>query len=60
VCEVRVEIPFVPAAPWKGAVIGSEEDDAIEKMLHVALTSLSERSLAATSDTPIALFPICN
>jgi hypothetical protein len=60
VCEVLVEIPLDPTAPWKGAVIGSEVDDAIEKMAHVALTSLCERSLATITDTPIALFLICN
>jgi hypothetical protein len=60
VCEVRVEIPFDPAAPWKGAIIGSEVDDAVEKIAHVALTSLCERSLATTTDTPIALFLIHN
>jgi hypothetical protein len=59
-CEVRVEIPFDPTAPWKGAVVGSEIDDAIEKMAHVALTSLYERSLTSTADTLIMLFPIHN
>jgi hypothetical protein len=33
VCEVRVEIPFDPTVLWKGTVIGSEIDDAIEKMV---------------------------
>jgi hypothetical protein len=60
VCEVRVEIPFDPMAMWKGAIIGSEVDDAVKKMANVALSSLCQRSLTATSDTPIALFPICN
>jgi hypothetical protein len=46
--------------PWKGTAVGSEVDDAIEKMAHVALTSLCERSLAATTDTLLALFLICN
>jgi hypothetical protein len=55
VCEVRVEIPFDPTALWKGAVVGSEVDDTIEKMAHMALILLCERSLA---DTSIALFPI--
>jgi hypothetical protein len=55
-----VEIPFDPTAPWKGAIIGSEIDDTIEKMVHVALTSLYELSLTATTDTPITLFPIHN
>jgi hypothetical protein len=38
VCEVLVEIPFDPTAPWKGAVVGRDIDDTIEKMAHVALT----------------------
>jgi len=58
VCEVRVEIPFDPTAPWTGSVVGSEIDDAVEKMAHVALTALCEHSLAATAAMPIALFPI--
>jgi hypothetical protein len=55
-----VEIGFDPIVPWKGAIIGSKVDDAIEKMAHMALTSLCECSLAATTDTPIALFLIRN
>jgi hypothetical protein len=59
-CDVRVEIPFdpTPTVPWTGAIIGNELDDIIEKMAHMALTSLCERSLAATTDMMIALFPI--
>jgi hypothetical protein len=53
-----VEIPFDPTVPWTGAIIGNELDDIIEKMAHMALTSLCERSLAATTDMMIALFPI--
>jgi hypothetical protein len=60
VCVVRVEICFDPIAPWNGAVVGSEVDDIVEKMAHVALTSLYERSLTATTDTPIVLFHIRN
>jgi hypothetical protein len=60
VCEVRVEIPFHSMTSWKGAVVGSEVDDAVEKMAHVALASLCNHSLAASADTLIALFPICN
>jgi hypothetical protein len=60
VCEVGVEIPFVPMSPWTGSVIGSEIDHAVEKMAHVALTSLCECSLIATANMPIALFPIHN
>jgi hypothetical protein len=43
-------------APWTGAIIGSEIDDTVERMAHVALTSLCERSLIFTTDMPIALF----
>jgi hypothetical protein len=60
VCEVRVEIPFYPMVPWKGAIVGSEIDDADKKMAHVALTSLCESSLTATADMPITLFLIQN
>jgi hypothetical protein len=52
-----VEIPLNPMAPCRGAIIGHEVDDVIEKMAHVALTSLCERSLTTTTDMPIALFP---
>jgi hypothetical protein len=34
-----VEIPIDPMAPWTGAVVGSEVDDTVEKMAHVALTT---------------------
>jgi hypothetical protein len=33
-----VEIPLDPAAPWRGAIISNEVDNAIEKVAHVALT----------------------
>jgi hypothetical protein len=58
VYEARVEIPFDPTVPWKGTIIGSEIDAVVEKMAHATLTSLCERSLAATVDMLIALFPI--
>jgi hypothetical protein len=58
VCEVRVEIPFNPMVPSTGAIAGSEIDDAVEKMAHVVLTSLCDRSLAATIDMLIMLVPI--
>jgi hypothetical protein len=58
ICEVRVEIPFGPTAPWTRPIIGSEIDDTIEKMAHVALTSLCERILATTAAMSIALFSI--
>jgi hypothetical protein len=34
-CEIRVDIPISPMAPWTRAVIRSEVDDAIEKMAHM-------------------------
>jgi hypothetical protein len=45
-------------APWTRLIIGSEIEDAIEKMAHVALTSLCECILATTTTMPIALFSI--
>jgi hypothetical protein len=60
VCEVRVEIPFDPMVLSKGASVGREVDNTVEKMAHVALTPLCECSLTATGDTPIALFLIRN
>jgi hypothetical protein len=55
---VRVEIPFDPMEPWMEFVNGSEPDDANEKMAHITLTSLCERSFAATATMPIAFFLI--
>jgi hypothetical protein len=60
VCEVRVEIPLDPTVPWKGAIVGGELDNAIEKMVHAALMSLCESHLTATADMLISLFPIHN
>jgi hypothetical protein len=57
-CEVRVEVPIDPTVPWIGAIVGSEVDDAVKKMVHVALTALCEQHLTDTADTPITLFPI--
>jgi hypothetical protein len=57
-CEVSVTIPFDPARPWSGSVIGSEPDTGIEMMAHIALTSLCEDRLTATTTLPIALLPI--
>jgi hypothetical protein len=51
-------IPFDPAKPWSGSVIGSEPDTDIEMMAHIALTSLCEDRLTATSSLSIALLPI--
>jgi hypothetical protein len=51
-------IPFDPARPWSGSVIDSETDTGIEMLAHIALTSLCEDRLTATSTLPIALLPI--
>jgi hypothetical protein len=56
--EVRVEIPNDPTVQWKGDIIESEVDDAVEKMAYVALTALCERRLTDNPDTLITLFPI--
>jgi hypothetical protein len=41
-----------------GIIGGSELDDIVEKMAHLALSSLCECSLAATAVMPIALFSV--
>jgi hypothetical protein len=56
-CEVSVTIPFDPAGPWSGSIISSEPDTEVEMMAHIALTSLCEDSIAATTALPIALLP---
>jgi hypothetical protein len=53
-------IPFDPTEPWSGSIIGSEPDTGVEMMAHIALTSLCEDRLAATTTLPIALPPIQN
>jgi hypothetical protein len=59
-CEVSVTIPFDPTEPWSGSIIGSEPDTGVELMAHVALTSLCEDRLAATTALPIVLLSIQN
>jgi hypothetical protein len=59
-CEVSVTIPFNPAQPWSGSVIGSKPDTGVEMMAHITLTSLSEDRLAATASLPTTLLPIRN
>jgi hypothetical protein len=59
-CEVRVMIPFIPAKPWLGSIIGSQPDTGVEMMAHIALTSLCEDHLAATAALPIVLLSIQN
>jgi hypothetical protein len=57
-CEISVMIPFNPTEPWSGSIIGSELDTGVELMSHIALTSLCEDHLAATTALPIVLLPI--
>jgi hypothetical protein len=59
-CEVSVTIPFDPTEPWSGYIINSEPDIDIEMMAHIALTSLCEDLITATTTLPIALLPIQN
>jgi hypothetical protein len=57
-CEVSVTIPFNFARPWSGSVIDSEPDTGIEMMAHIALTSLCEDHLTATTTLSIVLLLI--
>jgi hypothetical protein len=59
-CEVSVTIPLDPMESWSGSVIGSEPDTGVELMAHIALTSLCEDHLVATTTLSIALLPIQN
>jgi hypothetical protein len=52
-----VETSFDPAVPYRGAVIGIDLNDGVEKMVHMALTAFCEHHL---TDTPLALFLIWN
>jgi hypothetical protein len=54
-CEVSVMIPFDPAQPWSGFVIGSEPDTSVEMMAHIAFTSLCEDHLSAIATLPIVI-----
>jgi hypothetical protein len=60
VCEVNMMIPFDPMMSWMGTFVGSEPDTTVEQMAHVALTSLCESRIAATTVMPSPLFPNCN
>jgi hypothetical protein len=51
-------IPFDPTEPWSGSVIGSEPNTSVELLAHIALTSLCEDHLVATTALSIALLPI--
>jgi hypothetical protein len=46
--------------PWTRAIVMSDVNDAMEKIVDVALTSMCECNLAATIDTMITLFSIRN
>jgi hypothetical protein len=59
-CEVRVTIPFDPAEPWSGSVIGSEPDIGIEMIAHIALTSICEDHLTAIAALSVVNLPIRN
>jgi hypothetical protein len=59
-CEVSVLITRNSTEPWMGTVIGTELDNTIEQAAQLAVTSLCESRLAATTVKPIALFPIYN
>jgi hypothetical protein len=58
--EVSVMIPLDPTEPWLGSIIDSEPDTGIERMAHIALTSLSEGHLVIAVALPIALLLIRN
>jgi hypothetical protein len=53
-------IPFNPAHPWLGSIVDSEPDTGVKMMAHIALTSLCEDRLAATTTLPISLLLIQN
>jgi hypothetical protein len=53
-------IPLDPAHPWLGSIVGSEPNIGVEMMAHIALTSLCEDRLAATTTLPIAVLLIQN
>jgi hypothetical protein len=51
-------IPFDPAELWSGSVIGNEPDTGVQRMAHIALTSLCEDHLATIAARPSALLSI--
>jgi hypothetical protein len=53
-------IPLDPAHPWLGSIVGSEPNIGVEMMAHIALTSLCEDRLAATTTLPIVVLLIQN
>jgi hypothetical protein len=60
ICETSITIPLNPADLWMETIISSEIDTTVERTAHVALTSLCESRLTATTTMSIALFPIRN
>jgi hypothetical protein len=60
ICKTSMTIPHNLVQLWMGTIISSEPDTTIEQTAHVALTSLCESRLTATTAMPIALFPIRN
>jgi hypothetical protein len=59
-CEVSMMIPFNPMEPWSGSIIDNEPDTSVERMAHIALTSLWEGRLTTIATLPITLLPIWN
>jgi hypothetical protein len=59
-CKVSMMISFNPTEPWSGSIIGSEPDIGVEPMAHMALTSLCEDRLTASTTLPITLLLIQN
>jgi hypothetical protein len=61
-CGVYIDIPSHPVFPdrslWSMWAIGTNMDDAREKVAHMAFTALCSQNLVATAGTPISLYPI--
>jgi hypothetical protein len=49
---------MIPTEPWSGSIISTEPDTGVEMMAYIALTSLCEDRLTATTAVPIALLSI--
>jgi hypothetical protein len=57
-CEVQVEIPINPEASLTGTVIRGDLDEAVERMAHLALTTMCEQHLPETASLAILLYLI--
>jgi hypothetical protein len=57
-CEVQVEIPVNPEAPFTGTVIGGDLDKVVERMAHLALTTMCEQRLPEMVGLAILLYLI--